>query len=155
MKILFISTHNRCRTIICESVANAVGGDTLLGRSAGSEPADEVHPLTLKYLRLARFGTEGLCSESWDNYADWHPDVVITVCDRAAGESCPLYFGDTIKLHWGLADPSAVIGNDHDIEKAFMDTIAIVERRVSRLVEVASRPTQEWRAALESLVTEA
>ncbi len=136
MKILFICTHNRCRSILAEAIANHFGGDDIVARSAGSQPVGEVHPLSLKYLKEQGVSTEGLTSQSWDEHESWQPDVVITVCDSAAGESCPVWFGHSIKVHWGLADPSKLSGSDDDIANAFRNTMAILKNRIQRLSEV-------------------
>lgn len=138
MKILFICTHNRCRSILFEAISNQLGEGHLIARSAGSQPAGEVHPLTLKYLQQAGFSSTGLRSQSWDDFADFAPDVVITVCDRAAGESCPLYFGNSLKVHWGLSDPSGVTGSDTEVAKAFTDCINEIVRRVNQLTVLAA-----------------
>ncbi|MFA7553358.1 MAG: arsenate reductase ArsC [Spongiibacteraceae bacterium] len=134
MKLLFICTHNRCRSILAEAIANHYGKGLVVARSAGSQPAGEVHPLSIKYLSEAGFSTDGLCSQSWDEHESWNPDVVITVCDSAAGESCPVWFGKSIKVHWGLADPSSLKGTDEDIANGFRDTISILKNRIEKLV---------------------
>ena len=151
MKILYICTHNRCRSILSEAETRERANGVLEARSAGSQPAGEVHPLTLQYLAQAGYSTSGLQSESWDAYEQWCPDVVITVCDRAAGESCPLYFGSAMKLHWGLADPSVIDGTSAEREAAFVAAIEMIEQRVDALQQVAQRPEAEWSAALANL----
>ena len=134
MKLLFICTHNRCRSIIAEAVTNHVGGTRLHARSAGSQPSGEVHPLSIKYLGEAGIPTDGLCSQSWDDHEDWAPDVVITVCDQAAGEQCPVWFGRSLRVHWGLADPSRLEGSEEDVAAAFRHTIATLGGRVEQLL---------------------
>ena len=119
MKILYICTHNRCRSILSEAITNHRAAGALIARSAGSQPAGEVHPLSLKYLAEAGIPTRGLKSQSWDEFEDFAPDVVITLCDSAAGESCPLWFGKAIKLHWGLEDPSKLSGDESAIAAEF------------------------------------
>ncbi|MGB0268402.1 MAG: arsenate reductase ArsC, partial [Pseudomonadales bacterium] len=101
LKVLVLCTHNRCRSILFEAIARAEAGPEVIVHSAGSEPAGEVHPATLEALSRAGISTEGLCSEGWDRYEAWGPDVVITVCDRAAKEPCPLWLGQAQRLHWG------------------------------------------------------
>lgn len=134
MKLLFICTHNRCRSIIAEAVANQYGAGRLEARSAGSQPSGEVHPLSLRYLQEAGIATEGLCSQSWDEHEAWQPDVVITVCDQAAGEPCPAWFGRALRVHWGLADPSRLAGSEEDIARAFRATIATLKARIEQLL---------------------
>ena len=135
MKILFICTHNRCRSIIAEAVTNHLGGKRVEARSAGSQPSGEVHPLSLQYLAEAGIDTAGLCSQSWDEHEAWQPDVVVTVCDQAAGEPCPAWFGRALKVHWGLADPSRLAGSDAEVAAAFRRTIATLQSRIERLLE--------------------
>lgn len=139
MKILYICTHNRCRSILCEAITNASSHSSLAARSAGSQPVGEVHPLSLKYLTERGYSTEGLKSDSWDDFEDYQPDLVITVCDSAAGEACPVYFGKSLKLHWGLEDPSKVEGSEEEKAQAFHNTIDIIEKRVAALADIASK----------------
>lgn len=153
MKILYICTHNRCRSILSEAITRQRAGDLLDARSAGSQPAGEVHPLSLRYLAQRGYRTEGLQSQSWDAFEDFAPDLVVTVCDSAAGEACPLYFGKSVKVHWGLSDPSKIEGSEAELEQAFMACIDEIERRVDQLIELAKgRPSPEsLRAALAAL----
>lgn len=128
-RLLFVCTHNRCRSILCEAIFRARGGERLAVHSAGSQPEGQVHPLSLRYLEEAGIETDGLSSKSWDDMGDFEPDMVLTVCDSAAGEACPLWLGSSLKLHWGLADPSSVEGDDAAKAEAFRDTIGeIIER---------------------------
>ncbi len=153
MKILYICTHNRCRSILSEAITNQRADGLLDARSAGSQPAGEVHPLSLRYLAQRGYRTEGLQSQSWDAFEDFAPDLVVTVCDSAAGEACPLYFGKSVKVHWGLSDPSKIEGSEAELEQAFMACIDEIERRVDQLIELAKgRPSPEsLRAALAAL----
>jgi len=136
MKLLFICTHNRCRSILAEAITNFYGKGFLIARSAGSQPAGMVHPLSIKYLNAQCIPTEGLCSQSWDEHENWQPDVVVTVCDSAAGEACPVWFGNSIRVHWGLVDPSSIKGSDEDIEHAFNETIEILRYRIEKLISL-------------------
>lgn len=153
MKVLYICTHNRCRSILSEAITNHVAGDVITAKSAGSQPAGEVHPLSLKYLNEAGIPTEGLQSQSWDEFEAFAPDLVITVCDSAAGESCPVWFGKSVKVHWGLSDPSKLTGNEEDIARAFNDTIAQISARVTDLKTIAEQPftPDSLRASLAKL----
>ncbi|WP_218312811.1 arsenate reductase ArsC [Alteromonas antoniana] len=137
MKILYICTHNRCRSILSEAITNQLADWAIEARSAGSQPVGEVHPLSLRYLKEKGYPTNDLTSQSWDDFEDFEPDVVITVCDSAAGESCPVYFGKSCKVHWGLADPSKVEGSEETISRAFDECIHEIENRVSKLVTIA------------------
>ena len=125
--------------------------------SAGSQPSGEVHPLSIKYLSEMGYDTAGLTSQSWDSLTDdngnsFVPDVVITVCDQAAGESCPLWLGNIPKLHWGLSDPSKLDGSDEQKRQAFLTTIGEIEQRVEKLIDIAKRPKAEQLDALQQLV---
>ena len=135
LKLLFICTHNRCRSILAEAITNQFGAGRLVAKSAGSQPADRVHPLSLKYLAEAEINAEGLCSQSWNDYESWQPDVVITVCDSAAAEPCPLWFGQSRRVHWGLADPSRLDANQEDIATAFLHTIDLLKHRILSLLD--------------------
>lgn len=136
MKVLYMCTHNRCRSILCEAITNHLADGIIEARSAGSHPAGVVHPLTLKYLSLAGIPTDNLHSKSWDEMEHFSPDLVVTVCDAAAGEACPIYFGDSLKVHWGLQDPSALEGSEEEKRQAFIDSIHIITSRTNRLLEL-------------------
>jgi arsenate reductase len=162
MKILYICTHNRCRSILSEAITNqfSVGKDGKVGKvgkimakSAGSQPVGEVHPLSIKYLQEASISTEGLCSQSWDDFEQFTPDVVVTVCDSAASESCPVWFGKSLKVHWGLVDPSKLQGSDAQIAEAFRATIEQIKLRVEQLVnlDVDIKDKVVFKAALANL----
>ena len=136
MKILFICTHNRCRSILSEAIANDANDSRLQAASAGSQPVGQVHPLSIKYLQELGISTEGLQSQSWDDLESFAPDVVVTVCDSAAGETCPVWFGKSIKLHWGLEDPSKVQGSDEQIKAAFLACINEIKFRIHKILEL-------------------
>lgn len=154
MKILFICTHNRCRSILSEAIANKRGAGRLVAKSAGSSPAGEVHPLSIRYLDEAGYPTVGLRSRSWDDFEDFAPDVVITVCNSAAKEACPVWFGNNLKVHWGLVDPSKVEGSDADKAAAFRGTIREIERRIDALLAIPfeRQDRETFMAALHELV---
>ncbi len=136
MKILFICTHNRCRSILAEAVTNHYSKGAIQAMSAGSQPAGEVHPLTLKYLKEKKIDTSNLKSQSWDELENEKFDVVITVCDNAAQEQCPLWIGESMKVHWGLTDPSKLEGTEEEIREAFVKTIEILEIRIEKLLSI-------------------
>jgi len=133
MKILFICTHNRCRSILAEAICNYYGDGLIEAVSAGSNPAGQVHPLTLKALTSLNIPTENLSSQSWDDFENSNSDYVITVCDKAATEACPVWLGNARQVHWGLSDPSIVEGNDETINAAFFHTIEILKGRIQHL----------------------
>lgn len=151
MKVLYICTHNRCRSILSEAITNAKSGGRIIAKSAGSQPSGAVHPLSIRYLAEAGFATDGLKSQSWDEFEAFEPDVVITVCDSAASETCPVWFGNALKVHWGLEDPSKLEGPEEVVAQAFHATIATISTRVATLCDIAGLDKSEWPAQLEQL----
>ena len=125
----------------------------MVAKSAGSQPVGEVHPLSIKYLEEADIDAQGLTSQSWDEFEDFAPDIVVTVCDSAAGEICPVWFGKSLKVHWGLADPSKLTGDEEQIAQAFRATIAEIKQRVEQLmaIEVAIENKEAFKAELVKL----
>src|SRR5690606_10863263 len=148
MKLLFLCTHNACRSILAEVIARKLGGSRLQVASAGSAPAGRIHPLTLEFLSSAGYSTENLHSQSLDEFRDFNPDAVITVCDRAAGETCPLWLGDTLKIHWGLPDPS----HAPEAERAllFQQVADILTQHIQTFLD--SNPEQLEREQLQTLM---
>ncbi|MBO1255482.1 arsenate reductase ArsC [Alteromonas sp. 5E99-2] len=141
MKILYICTHNRCRSILSEAITNQFAAGVLEAKSAGSQPCGEVHPLSIKYLEEQNINVGGLQSQSWDEFEQFAPDLVITVCDSAAGEVCPIWFGNSLKMHWGLSDPSKIEGSEEEKRQGFLKTIKIIKERVEKLKVIASSAT--------------
>jgi arsenate reductase len=136
--VLFLCTGNSARSILAESLLNHWGRGRFCAFSAGSCPKGQVHPLAIELLEWTRLPTEGLRSKSWDEFAtaDAPPiDFVITVCDNAAGESCPVWRGKPITAHWGVADPAAVEG-DAERGAAFRRALTELEARIKLLVNV-------------------
>ncbi len=136
LKVLYVCTHNRCRSILSEAISNHLAAGKIRALSAGSAPAGEVHPLTLKYLEEKGIATEGLRSQSWDDFEADQPELVITVCDKAASEVCPVWFGDAAKAHWGLPDPSKLGGSEAEIRGAFYAVMDSIETRVRKLLAI-------------------
>lgn len=137
MKVLYICTHNRCRSILSEAITNQFAQGKIIAKSAGSQPVGEVHPLSIRYLQETGVSVNGLCSQSWDEFEEFEPDVVITVCDSAANETCPVWFGNSLKVHWGLSDPSKLEGTEVQIAEAFKATIELIKQRVAQLLELS------------------
>ena len=131
--LLFICTHNRCRSVLAEAIANARFDGVFRAFSAGSQPAGEVHPLTLKFLKARGLPTEGLKSQSWDDFSGQEFDLVVTVCDSAANESCPLWMSEAPRAHWGMLDPSRATGSEAEIESAFFDVMNALESQLAAL----------------------
>ncbi len=155
MNILYICTHNRCRSILSEAITRQKAGDKISVMSAGSSPVDQVHPLSIKYLEQAGYNTHGLSSKSWDDLNGFKPDFVVTVCDNAAKEVCPSWLGNTPKLHWGLIDPSKLAENGGtmpQVEQAFKQAIATIETRVDELLKIADLPKDKQMIAWQKLI---
>ena len=129
MRVLFMCTANSCRSILSEALFNHLAPQGFEAVSSGSFPKGQVLPRSLTTLQQAGISTEGLSSKSNDAFVDNLPDIVITVCDKAAGENCPVYFGPALKAHWGLEDPSDVVGDEAAIDIAFLTTLARIELR--------------------------
>ena len=129
MRVLFMCTANSCRSSLSEALFNHLAPQGFEAVSSGSFPKGQVLPRSLTTLQQAGISTEGLSSKSNDAFVDNLPDIVITVCDKAAGENCPVYFGPALKSHWGLEDPSDVVGDEAAIDIAFLTTLARIELR--------------------------
>ncbi len=137
LHVLVLCTGNSARSILSEALINHLGQGRLRAYSAGSKPAGRVNPLALRVLAERGIAVAGLRSKSWDEFsAPGAPvmDMVITVCDNAAGETCPLWPGSPARAHWGLADPAAATGSEDERLRAFRDTLRHVEARAERLV---------------------
>ena len=147
VNVLFLCTHNSARSILAEAVLNHIGGTRFRAFSAGSSPRanQQPNPLALKVLQQAGIATEGLRSKAWDEFAAPdapHMDLVITVCDNAAGETCPYWPGHPAKAHWGYADPSEVQGGDEERTEAFRKTLHAIRRRLDLLVALPDERLQ-------------
>jgi protein-tyrosine-phosphatase len=132
--ILFLCTGNSARSIIAEAIMNKVGKERFVAYSAGSHPQGEVNPNALALLKRLDYPTDGFRSKSWDEFAQpGSPklDFVITVCDDAAGEVCPIWPGQPMTAHWGMPDPAAVQGTDVEIALAFAETYRMLNNRLN------------------------
>ena len=135
--VLFLCTGNSARSILAEALLNALGEGRFRAFSAGSHPAGRVNPFALDYLRVRGHDVEGLHSKGWEAFADpGMPamDFVITVCDNAAGEICPVWPGHPLIAHWGVPDPAGVVGSDDAKRAAFAAAAAALEARILALV---------------------
>lgn len=132
--VLFLCTGNSARSIMAEGIMNQKGTPLFTAYSAGSHPSGIVRPEALRQLQYARLKTEGLRSKSWEEFsAPGAPrlDFVFTVCDSAAKEVCPIWPGQPMTAHWGIADPASVSGTAEEIDRAFRDAFSILDRRIS------------------------
>lgn len=141
LKVLFLCTHNSARSILAEALLNDMGAGRFKAYSAGSSPRDnqQPNPLGLQVLQKAGISTEGLRSKSWDEFATPDApqmDLIITVCDNAAGEVCPIWLGHPATAHWGYADPSEGDGTDEQQLEAFRQTLHAMKRRLELLVSL-------------------
>jgi len=137
--VLFLCTGNSARSILAESLMNHWGSGRFRGFSAGSFPKGAVHPLALELLRRLGLPSESFRSKSWNEFAEPGAppmDFVITVCDQAAGETCPVWPGHPVVAHWGVPDPAAVTGSEKERQQAFGDALAALERRVKLFVKL-------------------
>jgi arsenate reductase len=152
MNVLFLCTGNSARSILAEALLRQIGGGRFQAFSAGSHPKGAVHPLALDTLAQQHVPAEGLRSKSWDEFAAADAprmDIVITVCDRAAAETCPLWPGQPVTAQWGVPDPAAATGPD--AVRAFRDACLTLRRRIELLtalpVEKLSRLALQDRLA--------
>lgn len=136
MRVLFMCTANSCRSILSEALFNHMAGSGFEAISSGSFPRGQVLPRSLATLQQVGISNEGLRSKGNDAFEGNPPDIVITVCDKAAGEACPVYFGPALKSHWGLEDPSDVTGDEASIDAAFRTTLAHIEKRLKAFFEL-------------------
>ncbi|MBC7205401.1 MAG: arsenate reductase ArsC [Methyloversatilis sp.] len=137
LNVLFLCTHNSARSVLAECLLNHLGGARFRAFSAGSQPSGRVNPFALQALAEQGIDTTGVRSKAWDEFAaPGAPamDLIITVCDSAAGETCPVWPGHPATAHWGYADPSATPGSDAAKLTAFRDTLALIRRRLEILV---------------------
>jgi arsenate reductase (thioredoxin) len=130
MNILFLCTGNSCRSILAEATFNALAPANMRAMSAGSKPTGQVHPRAIALLKRKGIAAEGYYSKSWDALSIT-PDIVITVCGNAAGETCPAYLGKVLRAHWGVEDPANVTGSDAQIDAAFESAYEILRKRIA------------------------
>lgn len=134
LNVFFLCTGNSARSIIAESILNSIGKGRFMAYSAGSHPAGQVNPFALELLVKNRLPVDGLRSKDWDEFAAPDApemDFVFTVCDKAAGEACPVWPGQPMTAHWGVPDPAEVQGDDEAKRKAFFQTWNYLYNRIS------------------------
>lgn len=137
--VLFLCTGNSARSIMAESILNNLGGGRFRAFSAGSHPAGLVNPLAIELLERNHFKTDGLRSKNWSEFEQSdapHMNFVLTVCDKAAGEVCPVWPGQPMSAHWGVPDPVEITGTEEAIKKAFSDAFMVLSRRIALMVNL-------------------
>ena len=149
MNVLFLCTGNSCRSILGEATFNHLAPAGWQAMSAGSHPAGYVHPRSLALLAREGIATDGYSSKSWDNLPAT-PDIVITVCASAAGETCPAYLGPVLRTHWGVEDPAHATGTDEEIDAAFMQAYRILRARIEALLALPLEELQHDRPRLKA-----
>lgn len=137
--VLFICTGNSARSIVAEGLMSSLGAGRFKAYSAGSHPTGVVNPLALKALGSLHIPMDGFRSKNWDEFAGPDApvmDFVFTVCDKAAGEVCPVWPGQPMTAHWGVPDPAAVEGTDEQKLKAFSDVAITLKRRIELMLSL-------------------
>ena len=150
LNVLFLCTHNSARSILAEAILNDTAGKRFKAFSAGSSPREnqKPNPLALQVLQEARIATEGAYSKSWDEFAKPGApvmDLIITVCDNAAGEVCPIWPGHPATAHWGYPDPSEVQGSEQERHEAFRKTLHAIKRRIDLFVSLPAERLEKMR----------
>ena len=149
MNILFLCTGNSCRSILAEATFNHLAPKGMHAMSAGSKPTGEVHPRSVALLKGKGITTEGYYSKSWDNLPSV-PDVVITVCGNAAGETCPAYLGNVIRAHWGVEDPAKATGTDAEINASFEHAYQVLRKRIEAFLALPISALQADKTAFKN-----
>jgi arsenate reductase (thioredoxin) len=135
IKVLVLCTGNSCRSVMAEALINELGRGRYHAWSAGSHPLGYVHPKSIETLKRHGIDHGQSRSKSWDEFAHQPFDLVITVCNQAAGESCPLFSGNPKKLHWSTTDPTKATGSDAEIDAAFDHAFFMLKNRIQDLVK--------------------
>jgi len=150
LNVLFLCTHNSARSVLAEALLNSMGAGRFKAFSAGSSPLanQQPHPLGLQVLQKAGISVDGLRSKSWDEFATPDApamDLIITVCDNAAGEVCPIWPGHPATAHWGYADPSEGSASDEEKLEAFRQTMHLIKRRLELLIQLPAEKLEKER----------
>jgi len=149
MNVLFLCTGNSCRSVLGEATFNHLAPQGWRAMSAGSKPTGQVHPRSLALLVREGIDTRGYHSKSWDNLPVT-PDIVITVCGSAAGETCPAYLGPVRRTHWGVEDPAHATGTDAQIDAAFAKAYRTLRARIEAFLALPLEKLQKDRTRLKA-----
>ena len=147
--VLFLCTGNSCRSILAEATFNHLAPAGWRAMSAGSKPTGKVHPRSLALLAREGISTEGYYSKSWDELPEV-PDIVVTVCASAAGETCPVYLGPVLRTHWGVDDPAHATGTDAEIDAEFMRAYRTLRRRIEAFLALPLEQLKSDRVRLKA-----
>lgn len=149
MNVLFLCTGNSCRSILAEATFNHLAPPGWKAMSAGSQPTGKVHPRSLALLESEGIPIEGLSSKSWVDLPEV-PDVVVTVCGNAAGETCPTYLGAAVRTHWGVDDPAKATGTEEEIKQAFVQAYRTLREGIEALLAQSSNDLTQDATALKT-----
>ena len=149
MNVLVLCTGNSCRSILGEATFNHLAPAGWRAMSAGSKPAGYVHPRSLALLAREGIAADGYVSKSWDDLPAT-PDIVITVCASAAGETCPAYIGQVLRTHWGVEDPAHATGTEEEIDAAFMTAYRILRARIEAFLALPLDELKSDRARMKA-----
>jgi arsenate reductase len=149
VNVLFLCTGNSCRSLISEAVFNHLAPAGWHAISAGSQPTGKLNDKALALLAAKGIPTEGYYSKSWDKLPVT-PDIVVTVCASAAGETCPAYLGQVLRTHWGVEDPSHVVGTEGEIDTAFEQAYAILRARIETFLALPLAELKNDKARLKT-----
>jgi len=156
VNILFLCTGNSCRSVLAEATFNAMASPEWRAMSAGSHPTGTIHPRSLALLQREGISTKGLHSKSWVGLPSI-PDIVITVCDNAAGETCPAYLGPVLRSHWGVDDPAKATGTDAEIDARFEQVHRTLRARIEAFltlpIERFRHDREQLKVALDRIAT--
>ena len=154
--VLVLCTGNSARSIMSEALINVLGAGKFRAYSAGSQPTGRVNPFAAEQAANIGYSMSDVRSKSWDEFSQPDSpkmDIVITVCDSAAGESCPLWRGTPLKIHWGFADPSNASGDDAAKRAAFAETFGLIRQKIEKLVSlpIADLDQMQLKAKLDQI----
>lgn len=155
LTVFVICTGNSCRSVMGEALFNHLGQGRIQAFSAGSHPLGRINQGALATLKRHGLPTEGYQSQSWDEFEHQPMDIVITVCDNAAGETCPVYLTKAVRAHWGVSDPGHVEGTEEEKIAAFEQTFRILTLRVNKMLALPleTMPPEELTAELNAIGT--
>jgi len=154
--VLFLCTGNSARSVLAEAILERIGSDRFRAYSAGSFPRGKIHPAALNLLKDMGHPTDHLRSKSWDKFTGASApqiDLIFTVCDNTAAETCPIWSGQPITVHWGLPDPAAVDDSDDDITQAFNATYQQLSKRISTFIQLAVNSSNKAELLSQLVIT--